>query len=182
MVGDDVSVPRSKAGKVGRRGLAGTVLVHKVGGAITSTQSTKDASTVANYLRYVASNLVTIGATFDHVHIPGRSGSSNNEDEKIGEDEMELGMGIHNEPGCEKLNPIPELPELVKKMLDQCLDMNDKERAFVDFSNSEKNVLLLNNLGGLSPLELSGVLNEVLTQLSSFNIIPWFFCTSLTTI
>lgn len=160
IVGDDVSVPRSRSGKVGRRGLAGTVLVHKIAGTITSTQYTKTASQVAEYLRNVASNLVTIGATLDHVHVPGSELSGS-----IDGDELELGMGIHNEPGCRKVKPLPSLQSLVKEMLGQCLDSNDKERGFVDFSHLDQVVLLLNNLGGLSPLELGGVLQEVNKQL-----------------
>ena len=48
-------------------------------------------------------------------------------------------------------------------MLAQLLDPNDKDRAFVKISSSDSTVLMLNNLGGVSPLEL-GAITEVVCQ------------------
>ena len=44
-------------------------------------------------------------------------------------EQLEFGMGIHNEYGCRVLTPQPGLPTLVDMMLDQLLDMNDYDRA-----------------------------------------------------
>lgn len=166
VVGDDVGVGREKAGKVGRRGIAGTVLVVKIAGALAA-QGYK-LEDVAKVAKLVAENLVSIGASLDHVHVPGREAKT--KDESIGEQEVELGMGIHNEPGSERLSVA--LPELVGSMLKQLLDQNDKDRAFLKV-NSNEVVLLINNLGGVSPLEMAGITYEVSEQLSkTYNIKP----------
>lgn len=160
VVGDDVGVGRAKAGKVGRRGIAGTVLVHKISGALAVQGYGLEE--VAKVARLVAANLVSVGASLDHVHVPGRAAPKKDEPGVLGEDEVELGMGIHNEPGSGRERT--ELPGLVAKMLKQLLDQEDKNRAFLKV-NSNEVVLLINNLGGVSVLELGGILAEVVQQL-----------------
>ncbi|RSL44999.1 hypothetical protein CEP53_010968 [Fusarium sp. AF-6] len=165
VVGDDVGVGRAKAGKVGRRGIAGTVLVHKISGALAALG--KPLNEVAKYARLTASNLVSVGASLEHVHVPGRKADSEG---SLEAGEVELGMGIHNEPGSGREKA--DLPDLVSKMLQQLLDTSDKDRAFVDV-NSKEVVLMINNLGGVSVLELGGITAEVVSQLESkHNIRP----------
>ena len=159
VVGDDVAIGRERSGKVGRRGLAGTVLVHKILGAYSS----QPGVTLADVLKLgkeIVQNLVTIGVSLDHVYIPGREKLLSSD-----EDQVELGMGIHNEPGSQVLSPRPQLPVLINTMLDRLLDCDDKDRGYVDFSNAEHVVLLVNNLGGLSPLEFSGITTNIIKQL-----------------
>lgn len=160
VVGDDVGVGRAKAGKVGRRGIAGTVLVHKIAGALA--EQGRPLAEVVKVARLAAENLVSVGASLEHVHVPGRGVSTEGALE-VGE--VELGMGIHNEPGSGRLKCV-ELPELVSSMLKQLLDQNDKDRAFVNV-NSNEVVLLVNNLGGVSPLEMGGITAEVVGQLET---------------
>lgn len=163
VVGDDVGVGRTKAGKVGRRGIAGTVLVQKIAGALASQgRSLKEVTMVANL---VADNLVSVGASLEHVHVPGRRAETHGaEDKTLKEGEVEIGMGIHNEQGSSREKGIG-LRELVGKMLKQLLDQSDKDRAFLEV-NSNEVVLLVNNLGGVSPLEMGGIVTEVVTQLA----------------
>ncbi|KAK6951906.1 hypothetical protein Daesc_006431 [Daldinia eschscholtzii] len=167
IVGDDVGVGRERGGKVGRRGIAGTVLVHKIAGALAAQgRSLEEVYKVA---KLTAANLVSVGASLDHVHVPGRAVGSNAA-ESLQEGEVEIGMGIHNEAGSgrKKVN----LPELVGTMLSQLLDQNDKDRAFLNV-NSNEIVLVVNNLGGVSVLELGGITTEVVKQLkSSWGIQP----------
>ncbi|KAK9455704.1 Dak1 domain-containing protein [Dipodascopsis uninucleata] len=167
VVGDDVAVGRKKSGKVGRRGLAGTVLVHKVAGALASEGAS--LKEVASAAREIADNLVTVGVSLNHVHIPGRKIEKEN---LMAQDEAELGLGIHNEKGILRLKPIPELPDLVKTMITELVDITDEDRAYVDFKDAENVVLLVNNLGGLSPLELSAITTEVFGQLEAMNLRP----------
>lgn len=167
VVGDDVGVGRARAGKVGRRGIAGTVLVMKIAGALAARGY--GLPEVARVAGLVAKNLVSVGASLEHVHVPGRV-VGKKEEGGLAEDEVELGMGIHNEPGSGRERA--ELPVLVGKMLRQLLDQKDKDRAFLNV-NSNEVVLLVNNLGGLSPLELGGITTEVVTQLhKSWGIKP----------
>ncbi|KAL0933904.1 dihydroxyacetone kinase [Colletotrichum truncatum] len=160
IVGDDVSVGRKKSGKVGRRGLAGTVLVHKILGAYKETGAS--LADVLKLGKTVTDNLVTVGASLDHVHIPGREAAAPSSG-----DQVELGMGIHNEPGCQVLKPRPELTKLIDAMLNQLLDTNDSDRAYVDFSDAKDVVALVNNLGGVSPLEFGGITAKVVNALGA---------------
>ncbi|TDZ59850.1 Dihydroxyacetone kinase 1 [Colletotrichum trifolii] len=168
VVGDDVGVGRAKAGKVGRRGIAGTVLVHKIAGALAAQG--RPLAEVAKVARLTAENLVSVGASLEHVHVPGRAIPTGEDEGALKLGEAELGMGIHNEPGSGREKA--DLPELVGKMLTQLLDQSDKDRAFVNV-NSNEVVLLINNLGGVSALELGGITAEVASQLKSkHNIRP----------
>lgn len=160
IVADDVGVGRAKSGKVGRRGIAGTVLVHKIAGALAATGRPLDE--VLKVAKLTAENLVSIGASLEHVHVPGRAVPKAGDEGQLKLGEVELGMGIHNEPGSGK--ETVELPELVGKMLAQLLDPNDKDRAYLNV-NSNEVVLLVNNLGGVSVLEMGGITAEVVGQL-----------------
>ncbi|GAB1314945.1 dihydroxyacetone kinase Dak1 [Madurella fahalii] len=165
VVGDDVGVGRAKAGKVGRRGIAGTVLVHKISGALAAMGY--GLREVAGVARLVAENLVSVGASLEHVHVPGRKEVAEG---GLRGGEVEIGMGIHNEAGSSR--EVVGLEELVGKMLRQMLDRGDEDRAFLHV-NSNEVVLLVNNLGGVSVLEMGGILTEVVTQLEkSWNIRP----------
>ncbi|KAI1406467.1 dihydroxyacetone kinase [Hypoxylon fuscum] len=167
VVGDDVGVGREKGGKVGRRGIAGTVLVHKIAGALAAQgRSLEEVYKVA---KLTAANLVSVGASLEHVHVPGRAAPDPNSAESLQADEVEIGMGIHNEAGSGRAKV--ELPELVGTMLSQLLDQNDKDRAFLNV-NSNEVVLLVNNLGGVSVLELGGITAEVAKQLGAWGIQP----------
>lgn len=157
VVGDDVGVGREQAGKVGRRGIAGTVLVLKIVGALAATGAS--LADVAKVARLTAQNIVSVGASLEHVHVPGRKVDSGG---GLKASEVEVGMGIHNEPGSGRAEL--DLPELVGKMLAQLLDATDKDRAFLNV-NSNEVVLLINNLGGVSALELGGITSEVVGQL-----------------
>lgn len=157
VVGDDVSVGRKKSGKVGRRGLAGTVLVHKILGSMSSTPRIT-LTQLAEAGRLIVSNLVTVGTSLGQVHVPGRGAAV---DPPAASDSVELGMGIHNEIGCRVLSPRPDLPSLVDLMLDQLLDQKDTDRGYVNMNNAEEIVLLVNNLGSVSELEFGGIATQV---------------------
>ncbi|KAF6062781.1 Dak1 domain family protein [Candida albicans] len=111
IVSDDVAVGREQNKMVGRRGLAGTAFIHKI------------------WVSLVLLNLVTLGASLDRTSVPGKL---EEEIEFTGNDEMELGLGIHNEPGT-KIKPIPNIDELIQKMYHQLLSPEDKDRHYVDF-------------------------------------------------
>lgn len=163
VVGDDVGVGRAKSGKVGRRGLSGTALVVKICGALAEMGgSLENCSTVGNL---VIENLVSLGASLSRVHVPGKAlTEARDEEERLGHGWVEIGMGIHNEPGCEKVNA--DLDQVVEIMLAQLLDPDDKDRAYVRFKRWDQVVLLVNNFGGVSNLELGAIITEVFIQLN----------------
>ena len=161
VVGDDVGVGRAESGKVGRRGLSGTALVVKICGALAE-QSVKleDCASVG---RLVVNNLVSLGASLSRVHVPGHGIEEARQEERLGPGLVEVGMGIHNEPGCEKVKT--DLPGLIKIMLGQLLDQGDKDRAYVSIGKTDETVLLINNFGGVSNLELGAITTEVTSRL-----------------
>ena len=164
VVGDDVGVGRAKSGKVGRRGLSGTALVVKVCGALADQGASLEECARVGSL--VVNNLVSLGASLSRVHVPGRGiEEAREEEERLGPGFVEIGMGIHNEPGCEKVKT--DLPGLIKIMLAQLLDQNDKDRAYVKIEKTDDTILEINNFGGVSNLELGAITNEVVAQLKS---------------
>lgn len=159
-VSDDVAVGRTQNEMVGRRGIAGTAIVHKTLGA-ASAEGGAELEELAELGRAVNGGLVTMGASLDRTTVPGRDGGD--EGEVTGENTAELGLGIHNEPG-EKLNPIPKAQELVDLMYKRLLDENDKERHYLDFDEEDDYVLLINNIGGTSSLELYALANYAVSR------------------
>ena len=67
--------------------------------------------------------------------------------------------------GCRKISPIPSLESLVKEMLGALLDRNDEDRSFIKFRHGDEVVLLMNNFGGISGLEMGAIVQETLIQL-----------------
>ncbi|KAJ9132154.1 Dihydroxyacetone kinase [Pleurostoma richardsiae] len=157
--GDDVAVGRKHGRLVGRRGLAGQICVLKIlggaaGAGIDSLDNLYDLGSA------VSGQIVSIAATLDHCHVPGRGDHSN-----LGPDEVEIGTGPHNEPGYKKLSPVPSSESLVQQLLSYLLDQSDPERAFARFGAGDEVVLLVNNFGGISYLEIGALVDEVLEQL-----------------
>ncbi|MCJ1283960.1 hypothetical protein MMC26_003291 [Xylographa opegraphella] len=164
VVEDDVGVGREKGGKVGRRGISGACLVVKACGALAEMGiSLEDTARVG---RLVGENVVSVAVSLSRTHVPGRPAEEAAEEaERLPPGTMEIGMGIHNEPGCEKLEA--DLPGVVEKMLAQLLDQSDKDRAYSTIQQADQTVMLINNFGGLSNLELGAITTEVWTQLGN---------------
>ncbi|KAH9000449.1 dihydroxyacetone kinase 1 [Lactarius akahatsu] len=180
VVGDDVAVGRTQGNIVGRRGLAGTVLVYKIAGALAQTGASLEE--VYSVAEWVSKNIATVGVGLEHCHVPGTTAGETH----LGASEIEIGMGIHNESGAQRVSPVPPLNELVQTLLDLLLSQNDPERGFLPTQGSGKDnvVLLVNNLGGVSELELAGIAREVVTALvgrgvSVQRLISGTFMTSL---
>ena len=138
IVRDDVAVPDSTY-STGRRGIAGTVLVHKTTGAKAETGGTlEEVKAVAE--KTVAS-LRSIGMSMSSCILP----SVGKPIFEIDETDMEIGMGVHGEPGVERttIKTSREIAEiLISKLTDD-----------LDFSGSEV-VLMVNGLGGTALMEL----------------------------
>jgi triose/dihydroxyacetone kinase / FAD-AMP lyase (cyclizing) len=80
-------------------------------------------------------------------------------------------MGIHNEPGSQTVQA--SLPDLIKIMLAQMLDPNDKDRHYVDINKNDDIILFVNNLGGVSMLEIGGIVAELVKQLKdTYSLTP----------
>jgi dihydroxyacetone kinase len=131
LVADDVALPEL----LQPRGVAGTLLVHKIAGALAERGADLDA--VAGTARRAASQIQTIGLALDGCHPPGHG-----EERRLTAQEAELGLGIHGEPGTEKI-ALADADRLVEQMLARLP------------SELPDSLMLINNLGGVPPLEMS---------------------------
>ncbi|KAJ6479293.1 dihydroxyacetone kinase [Mycena vitilis] len=134
VIGDDVG--RTQGGVVGRRGLAGVVPVYKIAGALTAQGASLDK--VYLVAKWVAGRIGTIGVGLENViyqQVPA---------------------------GNARLSPVPPLAEFMPLLLD-IASTKDAERAFLPFKDdvADEVVLLVNNLGGLSELEMGGVVGAI---------------------
>ncbi|KAK4152584.1 Dak1 domain-containing protein, partial [Chaetomidium leptoderma] len=152
-VEDDVSIKSNDL--VGRRGLAGTVFVHKIAGAAAAKGLSLDE--VTRVAQKTTNSLATVAVSLDRCSVPQRE-----EQEGLDPDAVEYGMGIHNEPGAER-SKVTSLQETVAKLLSILLLDHDHSATF----RSSDVAVMINNLGGLSVLELQIVADEILRQLCS---------------
>lgn len=141
IVQDDIAIP-----DISRpRGIAGTLFVHKIAGAVSERGGDLDAVTAA--ARRAASNVMSIGMSLDTCTVPGSPKES-----RIRSGEIELGLGIHGEAGAAKL-----------AYLGARQTMADAVAKFLPRMNGKSYAALLNNLGSTTALEMS-VLAEELRQ------------------
>ncbi|KAK6463020.1 Dak1 domain-containing protein [Scheffersomyces coipomensis] len=162
IVSDDVAVGCEQNKMVGRRGIAGTALVHKViGAAVNDSVKAYSVQDIRQLGENVNANLVTIAASLDRTSVPGK----NEEIEYTKSNEAELGLGIHNEPGT-RISPIPNIDDLVNRLFKLLVSPEDKDRHYVDFDlQNDDYILLINNIGGTSTLELNAIVEHVLSNL-----------------
>ncbi|WP_316606609.1 dihydroxyacetone kinase subunit DhaK [Streptococcus pluranimalium] len=151
VVDDDIAVEDSLYTQ-GRRGVAGTVLVHKIlGYAAAQGKSLEDIKALAEQL---VPNIKTIGLALSGATVPevGKPGFV------LEDDEFEYGIGIHGEPGYkkEKLQPSAKLAtELVDKLL-----------ADFDAKEGDEFALLINGMGATPLMEQYVFANDVSQLLS----------------
>lgn len=154
VVNDDVAVKDSLY-TVGRRGVAGTVFVHKIAGALAEMGADLDA--VQAVAQKVIDNVRTMGAAIRPCTVPaaGKPGF------ELSENEMEVGIGIHGEPGTHR-EEIKPADEIVDMLLKQIL-------ADIDYTGSEVAVMI--NGSGATPLmELFIINNHVANVLAEKGI------------
>lgn len=157
VVKDDVAVPDSTY-STGRRGIAGTVFVHKIAGAKAEAGGTLDE--VAAVAQKTIDNIRSMGMSMTSCTLPavGKPGFD------LGENEIEIGMGIHGEPGIEK-TAIKSAKEIASILLDKIL-------ADYDYSGSEVAVMI-NGLGATPLMELYILAGEVDALLKDKGIKPY---------
>lgn len=145
IVGDDVAVDNSLY-TIGRRGIAGTVFVHKIAGAKAETGAS--LSEVKAAAEKVIENVRSMSMAIRPCTVPA-SGKPGFE---LADDEMEIGIGIHGEPGTHR-EKLQSANEIADQLLNKIL--SDK-----DYSNSEVAVMI-NGCGATPFMELCIVNNHV---------------------
>ena len=149
IVDDDAALP-PVANSVGRRGLCGTVFVHKVAGALAEIG--KSLEFIAEFANRVVKEIRTISVSLTPCSIPGQVPTFS-----IAHDAIEFGLGVHGEPGVKQIEMTSSF-DVAKQMIDYIL----RKEACNYFSDV---AVIVNNLGCLSFLETYVLANDVLQYL-----------------
>ena len=139
VVADDVAVENS-TWTTGRRGIAGTIFVHKLAGACAEAGgSLADVKAVAEK---VIANVRSMGMAIEACTVPAAGKKSFD----LAEDEIEIGIGIHGEPGTHR-----EKISTVNGISDQLLD---KILAEGIYNDGDEVAVMVNGMGGTPLMEL----------------------------
>ena len=140
VVDDDIALPDLPQ----PRGVAGTLFVHKIAGAMAEDGA--DLASVTQAAKDVISKVASIGMSLDTCTIPGSS-----KENRIGQGKAELGLGIHGEPGVQQVD--------FSTAMNAMTTVVEKLRGH----SSGDTIAIVNNLGSTTPLEMS-VLTHALTE------------------
>jgi triose/dihydroxyacetone kinase / FAD-AMP lyase (cyclizing) len=155
IVDDDVAL-KGTGQTTGARGLAGTIFIHKlVGAAAAEGRSLADVAAMG---RAAVDSLATMGVSFT----AGTSPAVGKPSFEIGEDEMELGLGIHGEPGVKRTR-LQTADELTETLLAEVLKHGR-------FGDEKRVVVMVNNLGATTEMELAIVARHAMRFLESKGI------------
>jgi dihydroxyacetone kinase-like protein len=152
---DDVAVQDS-TWTAGRRGVGVTVLVEKIAGAAAEQGRTLEQ--VADIARQVNANGRSMGLALTSCTVPAAGKPTFD----LGEDEMELGVGIHGEPGRQRV-PLATAREIAEMLVEPVL-------ADLPFANGDKVIAFVNGLGGTPLIELYVMYNEVNRVLAAHGV------------
>ena len=139
VVADDVAVENS-TWTTGRRGIAGTIFVHKLAGACAEAGG--DLQEVKRIAEKVIANVRSMGMAVDACTVPAAGKPSFD----LAEDEIEIGIGIHGEPGVnrEKISPVNDIADkLLGKILEEGI-----------YNSGDEVAVMVNGMGGTPLMEL----------------------------
>ncbi|KAK1314765.1 putative 3,4-dihydroxy-2-butanone kinase [Acorus calamus] len=157
VVGDDCALPPAR-GITGRRGLAGTILITKIAGAAAAAGLSLDE--VAEVAKHASEMVGTMGVALSVCTLPGQVTS-----DRLGPGKMELGLGIHGEPGAAVADLQP-VDLVVSHVLKQILS---RETNYLTLPRGSHIVLLINGsncrLGGTPTMELMIASGKAVLQL-----------------
>ena len=150
IVDDDIALPDLPQA----RGVAGTLFVHKIAGALADSGA--DLDTVTAAARRVIGGAVSIGMSLDTCTVPGSP-----KEDRIGRGKAELGLGIHGEAGVEQVDFSGARAAMAMVV----------DRLLPHLAQGD-HVALLNNLGATTPLEMS-ILAEELARCAMAPRVKW---------
>ncbi len=148
VVDDDIALPDLPQ----PRGVAGTLFVHKIAGALAETGA--DLDTVTAAASAAITGMASIGKSLDTCTVPGSA-----KEERIAPGMAELGLGIHGEAGVQQV-----AFKDAKNAMDLVLEKLESRIG------SGPHVAILNNLGSTTPLEMSVLAHELATSPRAANI------------
>jgi dihydroxyacetone kinase len=142
VVDDDIALPDLPQ----PRGVAGTLFVHKIAGALAEEGADLDAVTTA--AQTTIANMASIGMSLDTCTVPGSK-----KEDRIAPGMAELGLGIHGEAGVEQV-----------AFVDAASAMEMVLAKLAPRIGTGAHVAILNNLGGTTPLEMSVLAHQLATS------------------
>lgn len=148
VVDDDIALPDLPQ----PRGVAGTLFVHKIAGALA--EQGQGLEPVTQAAQSAIDAMASIGMSLDTCTVPGSA-----KEERIAPDMAELGLGIHGEAGVQQV-----AFKDAKTAMDMVLDKLGPKIS------AEPHVAILNNLGATTPLEMSVLAHELATSDKARNI------------
>lgn len=154
-VNDDVAVKDSLY-TVGRRGVAGTIFVHKIAGA--AAEAGKSLEEVKAVAEKVIANVRSIGFALTSCTVPAKGTPTFS----LNEDEIEFGVGIHGEPGIAR-EKLATADELAEKMVDKIV-------SDIPYKEGDEVALLINGLGATPLMELYLLNNSASAAISKRGI------------
>lgn len=140
IVADDIALPDNKQ----PRGIAGTALVHKIAGF--AAEHGKSLGEVRDIARQACDNLWSLGVAMQTCNLPG----SDDDEGRIRKGHVELGLGIHGEPGASVVDT-----QNSKAIIDTLVTPLKAQAGKGRFA------VLINNLGGVSALEMALLTKEL---------------------
>lgn len=155
-VDDDIAVTDSLY-TIGKRGVAGTVFVHKIAGA--AAEKGMDLAQVKRLAEKTVSNVKSIGFAFTSCTVPAKGTPTF----ILDDDEMEYGVGIHGEPGIRR-EKLVTADELAKKMTDALLNELQPDPG-------QEIALLVNGFGGTPAQELYLLNHSVNKELAKHPVV-----------
>ncbi len=148
VVDDDIALPELPRA----RGVAGTLFVHKIAGALAEQGASLQQ--ITKVVAHIISSTLTIGMSLDTCTVPGSP-----KEDRIPKGKVELGLGIHGEAGVEQIDfrGAKAAMESVTKKLSAAMQ-------------DQPHIALLNNLGATSVLEMSILAKELVNSSISQNL------------
>lgn len=159
IVAEDCAFDRPS--KAGRRGLCGTIFIHKLAGALAEEGCSLDQ--IVSMVTEVLKGIGTLGVSLSPCSVPGCLPSF-----ELPPGDMELGLGIHGEPGI-KRSKVASADEVVKTMIDHMT--NPDSQSHLPLKSGDAVVLCVNNLGALSCLEMSVVTRAAVNCLEGRGVV-----------
>lgn len=156
VVNDDVAVENS-TWTTGRRGIAGTVFVHKIAGA--KAEQGANLAEVQKTAEKVIANVRSMGMALSSCTVPSAGKTSFT----LPDNEVEIGIGIHGEPGTHR-ESIRTADEIAQHLLNKIL--GDSE-----LTAGDEVAVMVNGLGGTPLMELYIVNRKVAARLAEKNIV-----------
>ncbi|MDI4567508.1 MAG: dihydroxyacetone kinase subunit DhaK, partial [Mycoplasma sp.] len=152
IVNDDIALENSLY-TVGKRGIAGTIFVHKILGAYTKEENS--LVKIKELSEKIIPNIASMGISLDACIVPanGKKGFV------LNEDEIELGLGIHGEPGIERTK-LKDANYHTKQLMDRLIE-------HLKLNVNDEVALMINGLGGTPLMELNIIARYAILMLKN---------------